>query len=107
MPTPSEGHRVNDDAIEYHDDDCAGFALRLVRGNDGDFHVSLVPDRARLDRAAKILGHGVVTADDIPWYRVSVRVCTHAGGGRHARLYAALATLWREEGMYEGREGRV
>lgn len=101
MPIHCEGRRVND-TLEYPDDDAAGFVLRIIRGNDGDFHVSFAPDRERLARADRAFAHvGEHVGTEFPWFRVNVRVCTHAGGGRHARLYAALATLWREEGMYE------
>lgn len=96
-----EGHRVSPDVIEYRDDDCQGFVFRVVRGNDGDFHLSFAPDQERLERADRTLEHCDMKATDFPWFRISVRICTHAGGGRYSHLYQALADLWRAESMYD------
>lgn len=81
--------KVNPHIVEYDDDNADGFVLRIVRGNDGDFHVTVAPN------ADKLLE---VSPD---WHRASVRVCSYQGGGRHERLYRALAELWRAEGMYD------
>lgn len=75
----------------FRDDDRDGFELRVLRGPDGDFHVSVWPcaeDMPLEERAA----------EGARLYSNSVRIRSPMiGGGEHERLYHALATLFNEQ----------
>ncbi len=78
--------------IKFRDDDRQGFEFHLLRGNDGDFHLSVVPHLDDITREKR-------TAEDVALYDVcygaSVRVrMPMQGGGEHEELYHAFAALW-------------
>lgn len=84
--------RINEHCAAFRDDDRAGWKMVLVRGADGDFHISVVPDY-----------RDMVDEDEREIYKAcfsgSIRVrMPMIGGGDHEALYKTLAALWKDVG---------